>query len=80
MPTYPKRITLKHISRAIDELAIDRPIYAHRIVGNRLEMLVYGADEPLFWPPEQPAAEPAAAPATEPATDPATEPAGEGDE
>lgn len=51
MPEYPKQIRTRHIRRAIEELGIDRPVYAHRIVGNRLELLVYGHDEPMFWPP-----------------------------
>jgi hypothetical protein len=38
------------INKAIKELAINRPFYTCRVVGNRLEFSLYGGDL-VFWPP-----------------------------
>ena len=43
--------------KAIQELGIDRPITATRLVGDRLELYLYGGDgQPLTF--EEPAAKP----------------------
>jgi hypothetical protein len=39
------------IRQALDELAINRPYYSCRVVGNRLELALYGGDV-VFWPPK----------------------------
>ena len=38
------------IRQALDELGIDRPYLACRVVGNRLELTLYGGDV-VTWPP-----------------------------
>lgn len=40
------------IRQALDELGIDRPYFSSRIVGNRLELTLYGGDL-VYWPPEK---------------------------
>jgi hypothetical protein len=39
------------VARAVDELGIDVPIYAARVVGDRLELRLYGGAI-AYWPPE----------------------------
>jgi hypothetical protein len=39
------------IRQALDELAIDRPYMGARVVGNRLELTLYGGDV-VTWPPK----------------------------
>ncbi|MEJ2189576.1 MAG: hypothetical protein P8Y93_09205 [Acidobacteriota bacterium] len=39
------------IRQAIEELGIDRPYYACRVIGNRLEFSLYGGDV-VLWPPK----------------------------
>ena len=38
------------IRKALDELGIDRPYTTVRVVGNRLELALYGGDV-VTWPP-----------------------------
>ena len=40
------------IRQALDELGINRPYYSCRVVGNRLEIALYGGDI-VTWPPEE---------------------------
>lgn len=42
--------TEEAIKRALDDLAIDRPYYTCKVVGNRLEFSLYGGDV-VHWPP-----------------------------
>jgi hypothetical protein len=42
-------------ARAIRELGIDVPVYTTRVVGDRLELALYGGSV-VYWPPEAPAA------------------------
>jgi hypothetical protein len=62
MPNYPKRIrnTKTHRQRALQELDIDVPYYACRLVSNRLEFYLYGGAV-VRWPPV-PEPEPAPGP------------------
>ena len=39
------------IRQALEDLNIDRPYMACRVVGNRLELTLYGGDV-VFWPPK----------------------------
>ena len=39
------------IRQALEELGIDRPYMACRVVGNRLELTLYGGDV-VTWPPQ----------------------------
>ena len=50
-PTRPKRITASkaNIARALKELGINKPYYRARVVGGRLELLLYGGDI-VYWP------------------------------
>ena len=41
------------LQQAIRELGIDRPILMSRLVGNRLELTLYGGDL-VYWPPAKP--------------------------
>ena len=47
----PKRITTSqaNIKRALRDLGINKPYYAVRVVGGRLELRLYGGDVAL-WP------------------------------
>ena len=38
------------IRQALDDLGINRPYYSCRVVGNRLELTLYGGDV-VTWPP-----------------------------
>lgn len=62
MPTKTRRKTavqadadgapsLETIRQALDELGINRPFYTCRVVGNRLELALYGGDL-VYWPPK----------------------------
>jgi len=41
------------LAQALAELAIDRPVLTSRLVGNRLELTLYGGDL-IYWPPAEP--------------------------
>ena len=43
------------IRQALDDLAINRPYYSARVVGNRLELRLYGGDV-VTWPEVSPEA------------------------
>ena len=52
-PAKPKRVTLAHLPRALQDLGINRPYYSARVVGNRIELHLYGGDV-VYWPPKAP--------------------------
>jgi hypothetical protein len=56
------------IAHAIDELQIDNPIYAARVVGGRVELHLACHYHPVFWPVETEPPAPAAATVTTPIT------------
>ena len=50
----PRRVTASqaNIKRALQDLGITVPFYRARVVGNRLELSLYGGDV-VYWPPKK---------------------------
>ena len=41
------------IAQALEDLAIDKPFYSCRVVGDRLEFVLYGGDVIYWWPEKE---------------------------